>query len=95
MIYLRDTLICISFLFSKGNPMKKLLSILLLISVSNVVSAASYIVKPDDTLLGIANRHSVTYSQSMQANPDLNREFIKAGITPEENKLYFEFMNRT
>ena len=52
--------------------MKKLLSILLLTSVSNAVSATSCILKPDDTLLGIANRHSVTCSQLMQANPNLN-----------------------
>ena len=70
IIHLRDTLICISFLFSKRNLMKELLSILL--SVSNTVSATSYAIKPDDTLLGIANRHSITYSQSMQANPNLN-----------------------
>lgn len=72
IIHLRDTLICISFLFSKRNLMKELLSILLLVSVSNTVSATSYAIKPDDTLLGIANRHSVTCSQSMQANPNLN-----------------------
>lgn len=60
--------------------MKKLFACIVA-SIAVTTSAQSYTIKPGDTLLGIANKHGVTYSQLLKANPGLDPDYIKSGFS--------------
>lgn len=61
--------------------MKKiLLATVLASTLSTAAMAQTYTIRYGDTLLDIANRHGVTYSELMKANRGLDPDYIKAGF---------------
>ena len=51
--------------------------------ISNTSFAASYVIQPGDTLLGVAYNYGVSYNELMKANPGIDSENIKYGFRIE------------
>ena len=51
--------------------------------ISNTSFAASYVIQPGDTLLGVAYNYGVSYNELMKANPGIDPENIKYGFRIE------------
>ena len=64
--------------------MKKFLMFAIAAVISNTSFAASYVMRPGDTLLGIAYNYGVSYNELMKANPGIDDpEHIKYGFRIE------------
>ena len=63
--------------------MKKFLMFAIAAVISNTSFAASYVMRPGDTLLGIAYNYGVSYNELMKANPGIDPEHIKYGFRIE------------
>ena len=63
--------------------MKKFLMFAIATVISNTSFAASYVIQPGDTLLGVAYNYGVSYNELMEANPGIDPEYIKYGFRIE------------
>ena len=63
--------------------MKKFLMFAIAAVISNTSFAASYVIQPGDTLLGVAYNYGVSYNELMKANPGIDPENIKYGFRIE------------
>ena len=63
--------------------MKKFLMFAIAAVISNTSFAASYVIQPGDTLLGVAYNYGVSYNELMKANPSIDPENIKYGFRIE------------
>lgn len=63
--------------------MKKFLMFAIATVISNTSFAASYVIQPGDTLLGVAYNYGVSYNELMKANPGIDPEHIKYGFRIE------------
>ena len=63
--------------------MKKFLMFAIATVISNTSFAASYVIQPGDTLLGVAYKYGVSYNELIKANPGIDPEYINYGFRIE------------